>query len=97
MKLSRTEILNILRQQKPVLAQKYSLDKLGLFGSHARNEASAHSDIDILVDFNKPVGMEIVELTLELEEALQNPVDIVTMNAVRNRLFAYIKQDLIYV
>lgn len=86
-----------MQQQKPVLAQKYSLDKLGLFGSYARNEASDDSDIDILVDFKKPVGMEIVELTLELEEALQNPVDIVTMNAVRNRLLNYIKQDLIYV
>lgn len=97
MKRSRTEILNILRQQKPVLAQKYSLDKLGLFGSYARNEASENSDIDILVDFNKPIGMEIADLTLELEKALQNTVDIVTMNAVRNRLLDYIKPDLIYV
>ncbi|MEK6478533.1 nucleotidyltransferase family protein [Catalinimonas sp. 4WD22] len=97
MKPSKTEILHILSQQKSILAQKYHVDKLGLFGSYAREEATENSDIDILVDFTKPIGMEIVDLTMELEKALHYPIDIVTINAVRQRLFDYIKQDLVYV
>lgn len=97
MKRSRSEILEILSLHKPDLMRKYHLGKLGLFGSYARNEALEDSDIDILVDFTQPVGMEIVDLTLELENILNHHVDIVTLNAVKHRLYNYIKQDLIYV
>jgi predicted nucleotidyltransferase len=97
MKTEKSDILRILSMHKPLLTQKYQLNKLGLFGSYARGEAVEGSDIDILVDFKKPVGMEIVDLALELEKLLNHKVDIITLNAIKNRLFSHIEQEVIYV
>jgi len=97
MKPAKSDILRILSLYKPALEQKYNLDKLGLFGSYARDEAVESSDIDILVAFKTPVGMEIVDLVLELEDLLNHKVDIITLNTIKNRLLPYIEQDVIYV
>lgn len=97
MKTEKSDILRILSMHKPLLTQKYQLNKLGLFGSYARDEAVEGSDIDILVDFKKPVGMEIVDLALELEKLLNHKVDLITLNAIKNRLFSHIEQEVIYV
>ena len=60
-------IQNILRQVKPHLAAKYHINTLGLFGSIVRDDFSANSDIDILVDFRRPIGIEFIDLADELE------------------------------
>jgi predicted nucleotidyltransferase len=70
---------------------------MGLFGSIVREEATAKSDIDILVEFEKPIGLDFVTLAGELEEILVFKVDLVTPNAIKPRMMKYIKQDLIYV
>ena len=97
MKKTKADILQVLNVHKPALAQKYHLNRLGLFGSYARDEAAESSDIDILVGFTKPVGMEVVDLALELEALLNHKVDVVTINAVKSRLLRYIEQEVIYV
>ncbi len=54
--MNQSEIENKLRSLKPILSNKYSVEKIGYFGSYSRNEQSEKSDIDILVDFSKPIG-----------------------------------------
>jgi predicted nucleotidyltransferase len=96
--LTKGEILALLAQNKERLAQKYPLKSLALFGSYARGtQVNGVSDIDLLVDFSAPVGMEIVDLVMDLEDILKHRVDVVTYNAVKDRLFHYIKEDLEYV
>ena len=96
--LTKGEILALLAQNKERLAQKYPLKSLALFGSYARGtQVDGVSDIDLLVDFSEPVGMEIVDLVMDLEDILKHRVDVVTYNAVKDRLFHYIKEDLAYV
>jgi uncharacterized protein len=97
MKLTKEQIISRLLQHKPQLLQKYPLKSIALFGSFARGDETPESDIDLLVDFTRPVGMEIVDLTLELEEILAHKVDLVTFNAIKNRLFHQIKDELEYV
>jgi hypothetical protein len=93
--LTKGEILALLSQNKERLARKYSLKSLASFGSYARGtQVNGVSDIDLLVDFSAPVGMEIVELVIELEDILKHRVDVVTCNALKDRLFHYIKEDL---
>ena len=73
----------ITRRVTPV-AQKYGLAAVYLFGSYARGEATAESDIDLLVDLTGSVirGLNFVSLYHDLEEALGTGVDVVTMDSL---------------
>jgi predicted nucleotidyltransferase len=95
--MTRDELLQKLRDNKGRLEQKYPLKSLALFGSYSRNEQTAESDVDLLVEFNEPVGIEFIDLLLEIEAILDKPVDLVTKKSVRPRLKAYIEKDMIYV
>lgn len=97
MKLTKQKIISRLKQHKDKLTQKYPLKSIALFGSYARDEQKQDSDIDLLVDFTTPVGMEIVDLAIELEEILGHKVDLVTYNAVKKRLLPFIEHELAYV
>ena len=91
------EIKTLLQKNKADLMMKYNLRSIALFGSITRNEATNKSDIDILVEFDKPIGLDFVLLADELEEILGFKVDLVTTNALKPNMFEYIKQDLQYV
>lgn len=59
------------------VAPKYGAVKVCLFGSHARGEANESSDVDLVVDFERPIGFALGGMYLELEERLGCKVDIV--------------------
>ncbi|AEE51083.1 nucleotidyltransferase family protein [Haliscomenobacter hydrossis] len=87
----------ILSANKDVLFHKYPIKELGIFGSVARMEENADSDIDILVEFSEPVGWEIIDLASELEELLGYKVDLVSKKAVRPNLMPFVLKDIVYV
>ena len=91
------QIKSILAQHKSELAQKYHLRHLGIFGSYARKDQTAQSDIDLLVEFEEPIGLEFVSLAEELESLLGAKVDLVSINAIKPKMFKIIKKDLVYV
>ncbi len=92
------EILAILRRNLPELSEHYNVTAIGVFGSVARGDQIATSDVDILVDLRPPVGWEIVHLQMRLEELLGLKVDLVTHNAVMRKplLWRSIEEDLVY-
>ena len=92
-----TEIKILLEQNKQKFLDKYHIKSIGLFGSIVREDATETSDIDILVEFEKPIGLDFVLLGDELEELLGAKVDLVTPNAIKPGMFEHIKQDLVYV
>ena len=91
------QIKSVLAQHKSELAQKYHLRQLRIFGSYARKDKTAQSDIDLLVEFDGPIGLEFVTLAEELEALLGVKVDLVSVNAIKPRMFKIIKKDLVYV
>lgn len=91
------KILNSLRACRAAISKKYGISSIGLFGSFARGSADEDSDVDILVEFSEPIGMEIVDLVIELEDLLQREVDLVSTNAIKPMMMPYIEKDLIYV
>ncbi|MEM7655466.1 MAG: nucleotidyltransferase family protein [Bacteroidota bacterium] len=91
------EIRSILEASYPELVQRYPIKRLGIFGSVARGEARPESDIDLLVEFHSPVGMEIVYLADELETLLGRTVDLVSKPAIQDRMLPFVEKDLIYV
>jgi len=92
-----SEIKELLQKNKINLMMRYNLRSIALFGSITRNEATEKSDIDILVEFEKRIGLEFVLLADELEELLGVKIDLVTPNALKPKMFEHIKQDLQYV
>lgn len=69
--------------------------EIGIFGSYARNEATATSDLDILVSFDKRVNLfELIGMEQELSERLGIKVDLVTRNSLSPLLTSRVEQDL---
>lgn len=84
--MERDQILALLKSRKRQL-KKYGIHSLSIFGSVARGEARKNSDVDILVDFEKPVGLfEYARLKMYLEGVLGREVDLVTPEALRKEL-----------
>ena len=90
-------IKETLIQLKPELADKYGVSSIGLFGSVVRDDFTHFSDIDIIVDFDKPIGIEFVHLADYLEEKLNKRVDLVSRNGIKPRYFAVIEPQIQYV
>ena len=96
--MRRAEVIEILRNSKAELTRKYSLKSLALFGSYARDEQTDNSDIDVLVEFSEPVGMEFIDLLMDLEKILNNnKIDLVSKKGIKPHYLPYIEEELIYV
>lgn len=61
------EVKDQLVKLKPELAAKFHVKSLGLFGSVVRDDFNPQSDIDIIVDFDQPVGIEFIDLANYME------------------------------
>lgn len=85
-----------LREYKPILEERYFVKKIGVFGSYGRNEQREDSDIDLIVEFSKPVGLKFIDLKLYLEEILNRRVDLVTPNALKPQIKEQILKEVSY-
>jgi len=95
--ITSIDIENKLKELKPILFQKYYVDKIGYFGSFSRNEQTIDSDIDILVSFKKPVGWEFFDLQEFLENELKLKVDLVSEKALKEQLRQVILNSVKYI
>lgn len=90
-------IKQILLQLKPELKQKYFVNTIGLFGSVVRDDFTEISDVDIIVDFTRPIGIEFIDLADYIESKLSKKVDLVSRNGVKAKYFHEIESEIIYV
>ncbi|HMX36066.1 MAG TPA: nucleotidyltransferase family protein [Ferruginibacter sp.] len=90
-------IRQILTQLKPELTQRFFVDSIGLFGSIVRDDFSPTSDIDIIVDFSKPVGVEFIDLADYIEAKLKKKVDLVSKKGLKPKYLQQIQSEIIYV
>jgi hypothetical protein len=98
MKSTRQDILASLKKLKGEVAREYSVKTIGVFGSVARNEQTGTSDIDLLVEFSKPVGfVTFMRLENFLSEQLGNPVDLVTSDSLKPVIRQDVLAEVIYV
>jgi hypothetical protein len=98
MKSSRQDILASLKNLKKVVAKEYSVKTIGVFGSVARDEQTGQSDIDLLVEFSKPVGfVTFMRLENFLSEQLGNKVDLVTSDSLKPVIRQDVLSEVIYV
>jgi len=69
-----------------MLSKSFKVKSIMIFGSYARNEQKEDSDVDIIVDFSEPIGLEFIDLKEYLEEILGMKVDLVTPRAIRRKM-----------
>ncbi len=97
----RELILHKLQAQMPHLRQEYGVASLALFGSFARNQATMESDVDLLVEFERPLGLKFMDLHEELEHLLGREVDLLTpigLASIRHQPVAQrIQEGMVYV
>lgn len=95
--LNRDEILDLLRSLQTDLTARYKVRRIGVFGSIARREARADSDVDILVDFKDGADLfDLVELSDFLEEKIGRHVDLATPRALRPEIRDGVYRDVVY-
>ncbi|MFQ6035348.1 MAG: nucleotidyltransferase family protein [Sedimentisphaerales bacterium] len=95
--ITKEEILKELVQHKPELQKRFKVRKMALFGSYARGDQQAGSDVDILVEVDPSIGLDFVTLAERIEKLLGVSVDLVSSRAVNSRAMKYIEPELIYV
>ncbi len=94
--MKRDQALSLLARSKPVLAERYGVTRLALFGSTARDSARPDSDVDVLVAFDGAAGSaRYFGVQFYLEDALGCPVDLVTEKALRKELRPSIEREAV--
>lgn len=98
---TRTTIEQLLQDNLPDLTVEYGVRRIGLFGSFVNGEPSAKSDVDLVVEFERPIGFRFIELAEYLEHLLGRRVDLLTpagIQAIRvTRLAENIANSVVYV
>jgi len=95
--MNKQIIIQQLKKVKPLLSEKYGLTELALFGSYSRNEETDLSDIDIMVDYQNPMGLKYFDMVYDLEALFkEKKVQVVSKGGIKPKYFERIKQDLIY-
>ncbi len=96
--MNREDILKFISDHKAEFELRFGVKKIGLFGSYARGEACEGSDIDIVVELEKPDLFHLIGIKQSIEESLGNKVDIVRLRDNMNKALRYrIERDVVYV
>ena len=96
--MNRDEVLDLLRDHKATLAQRFGVSELSLFGSFARDQAARDSDVDILVRFDvTPDWRRYFGAQAYLEDLLGRPVDMATSHELRAEIRPHVERELVRV
>lgn len=95
--MKREDILKYLSEKKPAFESEFGVKRIGLFGSYAREKDQDYSDVDIVVELEKPDMFALIGLKQKIEEQLHTDVDIVRYRDRMNRsLKERIDKDAVY-
>lgn len=89
--ITKNEILSNLTELKPILYKDFSVKEVGLFGSYSDGSSTEESDIDLLIEFEKPIGWKFFTLELFLQNVFNKKIDLVTKSALKEQ----IKDDIL--
>lgn len=95
--IAKIDILNKLRELKPVLSRDFAVKQIGLFGSFSNESNTDESDIDLLVEFEHPIGWKHSALEIYLGKIFNRKIDLVTKGALKSQLKDRILNQVQYV
>jgi len=95
------EIIEKIKSNYPYLSSEFGVKKIGIFGSVAKDTHDEASDIDVVVEFEKPIGLKFIMLAEYMENLLGRKVDVLTKEGIRNirvqNVSSDIQKDIVYV
>lgn len=97
MLLTTNDILIRLKEIKPTLLNEFSVKKIGLFGSFSDDTYDENSDIDLIIELEKPIGWKYFSLQMYLENIFGRKIDLVTKNALKKQLKDRILEQVQYI
>lgn len=98
MRKSLDEIKTILKTHKKALKEKYHVKEIGIFGSFVRGEAKEDSDVDILVEFEKAIGLfKFLELEEYISHLIDKKVDLVSKKALKPNIGNFIYKEIVMI
>ena len=92
--LTKEKIIDLLRGNQPTLSVEFGVRRIGLFGSYARGNPREASDVDIFVEFERPIGFRFMEFAEYLEQLLGRKVDILTLSGIQGIRISEVAQDI---
>ncbi|MFH1118319.1 MAG: nucleotidyltransferase family protein [Bacteroidota bacterium] len=95
--VTKNDIILKLKELKPLLYKDYSVKEIGLFGSFSDETFTEESDIDLLVEFERPIGWKFFSLEIYLEKIFNRKIDLVTKNALKDQIKENILKQVNYV
>ena len=96
--MGKTEIIKIIKSNKPEIESRYGVQRLGLFGSFVKERQRKKSDVDILVTYNSDIDLfEFLDLREFLEKKLGTKVDLVMATALKPTIGKRILAEVEYV
>ncbi len=99
--MTKTVIIKLIKSRLPAFSEEYGVKRIGVFGSGITDRFTDTSDIDLVVEFARPIGFKFLDLAEDLEKLLGRKVDILTpdgVNSIRVPSVAEsIKEDIEYV
>jgi len=101
MKMDKDEVIRLIKEHYDVLQTEYGISRIGIFGSVVKGTMTEDSDLDIVVEFNKPIGFKFFRLVEYLENLFGTKVNVVTKDGIKNirvkEVAKDLERDLVYV
>jgi len=88
--------IEIIREHEQEIRERFSVRRIGVFGSFARSEAGAESDVDVLVEFERPTFDNFMELCFYLEDLFERKVELVTPDSLSQYILPYVNREVVW-
>lgn len=99
--MTKEKLAELLREKYPYLLSEYGVKRIGFFGSYGKGRPSESSDVDVVVEFERPIGLRFVDFAEYLESLLGKKVDVLTPAGIQGiritRISKEIEKSIVYV
>jgi len=90
----RAEIIKKIKESYSFLSEEFNVKRIGIFGSVVRQEEGPDSDIDIIVEFTRPIGLKFINFVEYIENLLGRRVDVLTKEGMKNIRVKSVSSDI---
>lgn len=88
------KVMKIIKRELPYLTEHFGVKRIGLFGSFAKGTPKSDSDVDILVEFDRPIGLKFMDFADHLEQVLDRKVDVLTPAGIQSIRVKQVAQEI---
>jgi len=92
----KMNIIETLKKHKEFIQKKYTVKKIGIFGSYAKGTQKKSSDIDILVEFDTPTYDNFIDLAFYLEKLYEKKIDLITIKGLSPYILPYVEEEVVW-